>query len=129
MEGIAFFIEAVFLGIYLYGWGRLRPEVHLRTLLPIMLAGLLAPSASSRSTHWMNAPAGFTLLPDGTVTDVDPIAAMFNDALWPQFLHMWVAAFAVTGFIVAAVYAVGMLGPAAAIDSTGSASPCRSRSR
>jgi cytochrome d ubiquinol oxidase subunit I len=109
MEGIAFFVEAVFLGIYLYGWGRLRPEVHLRTLIPIMLAGLFGTFCILAVNAWMNAPAGFTQLPDGTITDVDPIAAIFNDALWPQFLHMWVAAYVVTGFLVAAVYAVGML--------------------
>lgn len=109
MEGIAFFIEAVFLGIYLYGWGRLSPKVHLRTLIPIMFAGLFGTFCILAVNAWMNAPSGFTLLPDGTVTDVDPIAAIFNDALWPQFLHMWVAAYAVTGFLVAAVYAVGML--------------------
>ena len=109
MEGIAFFLEAIFLGIYLYGWGRLRPEVHLRTLIPIMLSGLFGTFCILAVNAWMNAPAGFTLLPDGTVTDVDPIAAIFNDALWPQFAHMFVAAYAVTGFLVAGVYAVGML--------------------
>ena len=108
LEGIAFFIEAVFIGIYLYGWGRLRPEVHLRTLIPIMAAGLFGTFCILSVNAWMNAPAGFTQLPDGTVTDVDPIAAIFNDALWPQFLHMWVATFVVAGFLTAAVYAVGM---------------------
>jgi len=109
LEGIAFFLEAIFLGIYLYGWGRLRPEVHLRTLIPIMGAGLFGTFCILSVNAWMNAPTGFTLLADGTVTDVDPLGAMFNDALWPQFLHMWVATFAVTGFLVAAVYAAGML--------------------
>jgi cytochrome d ubiquinol oxidase subunit I len=109
LEGVAFFLEAIFLGIYLYGWGRLPPEVHLRTLIPIMASGLFGTFCILAVNAWMNAPAGFTLLPDGTVTDVDPIAAMFNDALWPQFLHMWVATFVVTGFLVASVYAVGML--------------------
>ena len=109
MEGIAFFLEAIFIGIYLYGWGRLRPEVHLRTLIPIMLSGLFGTFCIVAVNAWMNAPTGFTVLPDGTVTDVDPLAAIFNDALFPQFLHMFVAAYAVTGFLVAAVYAVGML--------------------
>lgn len=109
LEGIAFFVEAVFIGIYLYGWGRLRPEVHLRTLVPIMLAGLFGTFCILSVNAWMNAPSGFTQLPDGTVTDVDPLAAIFNDALWPQFLHMWVATFVVAGFLTAAVYAVGML--------------------
>ncbi len=109
MEGIAFFIEAVFLGIYLYGWGRLRPETHLRTLLPIMVSGLLGTFCILSVNAWMNAPSGFRLDANGAVTDVDPLAAMFNSALWPQFAHMFVAAYAVTGFGVAAVYAVGML--------------------
>ncbi|MDJ0768416.1 MAG: cytochrome ubiquinol oxidase subunit I [Ilumatobacter sp.] len=109
MEGIAFFLEAIFLGIYLYGWGRLRPEVHLRTLIPIMLSGLFGTFCILAVNAWMNAPAGFTMLADGTVTDVDPLAAIFNDALWPQFLHMWVATFVVAGFLTSAVYAVGML--------------------
>ncbi|MFW2334969.1 cytochrome ubiquinol oxidase subunit I [Ilumatobacter sp.] len=109
LEGVAFFLEAIFIGIYLYGWGRLRPEVHLRTLIPIMASGLFGTFCIISVNAWMNAPSGFTLLPDGTVTDVDPLGAMFNDALWPQFAHMWVATFVVTGFLVAAVYAVGML--------------------
>jgi cytochrome d ubiquinol oxidase subunit I len=109
MEGIAFFLEAIFIGIYLYGWGRLRPEVHLRTLIPIMASGLFGTFCILAVNAWMNAPAGFTQLPDGTITDVDPIAAMFNDALWGQFVHMYVATFMVSGFLVAGVYAVGML--------------------
>jgi cytochrome d ubiquinol oxidase subunit I len=109
MEGIAFFLEAIFIGIYLYGWGRLRPEVHLRTLIPIMASGLFGTFCILAVNAWMNAPAGFTQLPDGTITDVDPIAAMFNDALWGQFIHMYVATFMVAGFLVAGVYAVGML--------------------
>ena len=74
-----------------------------------MFAGLFGTFCILAVNAWMNAPAGLTLLADGTITDVDPIAAIFNDALWTQFLHMWVAAYAVTGFLVAAVYAVGML--------------------
>ncbi|MAT04244.1 MAG: cytochrome ubiquinol oxidase subunit I [Acidimicrobiaceae bacterium] len=109
LEGIAFFLEAIFIGIYLYGWGRLRPEVHLRTLIPIMASGLFGTFCILAVNAWMNAPAGFTQLPDGTVTDVDPVAAMFNDALWGQFTHMYVATFIVTGFLTASVYAVGML--------------------
>jgi len=109
MEGIAFFTEAVFLGIYLYGWDRLPPKVHLFTLVPIMVSGLFGTFCIIAVNAWMNAPAGFTMLPDGTITDIDPIAAIFNDALWGQFLHMWVAAYMVAGFLVASVYAVGML--------------------
>ena len=109
LEGIAFFLEAVFIGIYLYGWGRLRPEVHLRTLIPIMASGLFGTFCILAVNAWMNSPAGFEVDASGNVTDVDPLAAMFNSALWPQFLHMFVAAYAVAGFLTAAVYAVGML--------------------
>ena len=109
LEGIAFFLEAIFIGIYLYGWGRLAPETHLRTLIPIMVSGLFGTFCILAVNSWMNAPTGFTLREDGTVTNVDPIGAIFNDAIWPQFLHMWVAAYVVCGFLVAAVYAVGML--------------------
>ncbi|MGD9700892.1 MAG: cytochrome ubiquinol oxidase subunit I [Acidimicrobiia bacterium] len=109
LEGIAFFLEAVFIGIYLYGWGRLRPEVHLRTLIPIMASGLFGTFCILAVNAWMNAPSGFELDAKGNVTDVDPLAAMFNSALWPQFLHMFVATYAVAGFITASVYAVGML--------------------
>jgi len=113
MEGIAFFVEAVFIGIYLYGWDRLPAKVHLRTLLPIMVSGLFGTFCILAVNSWMNAPSGFhlTTAADGStkVTDVSPLAAMFNRALWTQFLHMFVATYFVVGFVVAAVYAAGIL--------------------
>jgi len=117
LEGIAFFVEAIFMGIYLYGWNRLPPKVHLRTLIPMMAAGLVGTFCVIAANAWMNAPAGFRLAPPEpgqpagtlTVTDVDPLAAMFNRAVWQQFTHMFVAAYAVAGLTTAAVYAVGML--------------------
>lgn len=107
MEGIAFFLEAVFLGIYLYGWDRLPPKVHLRTLIPIMASGVVGTFCILAVNAWMNAPSGFRLEGD-EVVDVDPLAAMFNRALWPQFVHMLVAAYMVVGFCVAAVMAAGL---------------------
>jgi cytochrome d ubiquinol oxidase subunit I len=107
MEGIAFFVEAVFLGIYLYGWDRLPPRVHLATLVPIMVSGLVGTFCILAVNAWMNAPSGFRIV-DGEVVDIDPLAAIFNGALWPQFLHMFVAAYMVTGFCVAAVMASGL---------------------
>jgi cytochrome bd ubiquinol oxidase subunit I len=107
MEGIAFFVEAVFIGIYLYGWDRLSPKVHLYTLLPMMVSGLFGTFCILAVNAWMNAPTGFTLV-NGKVTNVDPLAVIFNHAMWAQFLHMFVAAYMVTGFVVAAVYAVGI---------------------
>jgi cytochrome bd ubiquinol oxidase subunit I len=113
MEGIAFFVEAIFIGIYLYGWDRLPPKVHLRTLVPIMVSGLFGTFCILAVNSWMNAPSGFRLVTraDGgtDVVDVDPLAAMFNRALWTQFVHMFVATFFVVGFVVAAVYAAGIL--------------------
>ena len=113
LEGIAFFVEAVFIGIYLFGWDRLPPKVHLRTLIPIMVSGLFGTFCILAVNAWMNAPSGFRLVEDasGTLraTDVDPLAAIFNGALWPQFVHMFVATYLVTGFVAAAVYAVGIL--------------------
>jgi cytochrome bd ubiquinol oxidase subunit I len=109
LEGIAFFVEAIFMGIYLYGWGRLPARVHLYTLVPMIAAGVFGTFCVLAVNAWMNAPAGFTLAADGTVTDVEPLAAMFNRAVWQQFIHMFVACYLVTGFLTAAVYATGML--------------------
>jgi cytochrome d ubiquinol oxidase subunit I len=108
LEGIAFFIEAIFIGIYLYGWGRLPGRTHLLMLVPIAASGLVGTFCILAVNGWMNSPSGFRLV-DGEVTDVDPWAAMFNDAVWVQFAHMWVAAVMVVGFVTAAVYATGIL--------------------
>jgi len=113
LEGIAFFVEAIFLGIYLYGWDRLPPKVHLRTLIPMIASGVVGTFCVVAANAWMNSPSGFTLqtAADGTtkVVDVKPLAALFNNAIWTEFSHMFVAAYLVVGFIVAAVYASGML--------------------
>lgn len=108
LEGVAFFVEAIFLGIYLYGWGRLPGRVHLATLIPIGVAGVVGTFCILSVNAWMNGPTGFRIM-DGKVVDVDPWAAMFNPRVWLQFAHMWIAAFMVVGFVVAAVYAAGLL--------------------
>lgn len=107
-EGLSFFVEAIFLGIYLYGWGRMPARLHLLTLLPMMAAGVVGTFCVLSVNAWMNNPAGFRMV-DGKVTDVDPWAAMFNDGVWLMFAHMWLAAFMLVGFVVAGVYAAGML--------------------
>jgi cytochrome d ubiquinol oxidase subunit I len=109
MEGIAFFIEAIFLGIYLYGWDRLSPRAHLLTGIPVIVAGVASAFFVVTANAWMNQPVGFRLGPDGIATDVRPWAAMFNPATPPQTVHMILAAFMVAGFLMASVYAVGML--------------------
>lgn len=108
IEGIAFFVEAIFLGIYLYAWDRLPARVHLASGVPIVLAGVASAFFVVTANAWMNQPRGFTLL-DGRVSAVDPWAAMFNPATPPETIHMILAAFMVSGFLVASVYAVGLL--------------------
>ncbi len=108
MEGIAFFIEAIFLGIYLYAWDRLPPRVHLLSGVPVLVAGVASAFFVVCANAWMNQPRGFDM-DSGRVTEVDPWAAMFNPATPPQTLHMIVAAFMVAGFGTAGVYAVAML--------------------
>ena len=112
LEGIFFFLEAIFLGIYLYGWRGLRSDIHLATLVPIALSGIAGTFCILAVNGWMNEPAGFdmaTYLATGEVTEVNPWAAMFNGAVLTQFLHVLPATYLVTGFLVASVYAVGML--------------------
>jgi cytochrome d ubiquinol oxidase subunit I len=108
IEGIAFFVEAIFLGVYLYGWDRLPPRVHLLSGVPILLAGVASAFFVVTANAWMQQPRGFDLV-DGKVTNVDPWAAMFNPATPPQTVHMILAAFIVAGFLVASVYAVALL--------------------
>ena len=108
IEGIAFFVEAIFLGVYLYGWDRLQPRAHLLTGVPILLAGTASAFFVVTANAWMQQPRGFDLV-DGKVTNVDPWAAMFNPATPPQTVHMILAAFVVAGFLVASVYAVALL--------------------
>jgi cytochrome d ubiquinol oxidase subunit I len=108
LEGFAFFLEAIFVGIYLYGWYRLPPRVHLLTAIPIVVSGVASAFFVVTANAWMNQPRGFTLT-NGKVTEVSPWRAMFNPATAPESIHLLLAAFMVTGFLVAAVYAVGLL--------------------
>ena len=109
IEGIAFFLEAIFLGIYLYGWDRLPPRVHLLTGIPIGIAGVASAFFVVAANGWMNDPTGFTLDAHGAVTHVDPWAALFNSALWPEAVHMILAAFIVGGCLVAMPYGWALL--------------------
>ncbi|HEX2903851.1 MAG TPA: cytochrome ubiquinol oxidase subunit I [Jatrophihabitans sp.] len=107
-EGISFFVEAIFLGIYLYGWDRMPPRRHLMMLVPMGLAGIVGTFCVVSVNAWMNHPAGFRIV-NGAVVDVNPWRAMFNSMVWLQFAHMWVGAFMLVGFVVSGVYAAGML--------------------
>ena len=108
LEGFAFFIEAIFLGIYLYAWDRLTPRVHLASGVPIAIAGIASAFFVVTANSWMNDPQGFTLK-GGRVTGTQPLVAILNPATPVQTGHMILAAFMVTGFAVAAVYAAALL--------------------
>lgn len=105
LEGYAFFLEAIFVGIYLYSWGRLSPWVHWLSGVPIALSGLMSAVFVVTVNAWMNVPVGFSPR-TGTPTEIDPIAMMFNPASPPQIVHMCVAAYMVTGFGIASYYAL-----------------------
>ena len=109
IEGLFFFTEAIFLAIYIYGWKRLRPWPHFWTGVPIVIAGIGGTVSVVAANAWMNAPAGFTLDSNGNVVEVDPVQVIFNDSMPWQAAHMVVAAYLVGGFLIASVYAVGML--------------------
>lgn len=108
LEGTAFFIEAIALGFYLYGWNRINPWFHWATGVVVGISGLLSGILVVAANAWMNSPAGFDYI-DGQYLNIDPIKAMFNDAWFSQALHMTVAAFVSTGFAVAGVHALMIL--------------------
>lgn len=104
LEGFAFFTEAIFLGIYLYGWKRVPPRAHLFAGAMVAISGAFSGIFVVIANAWMNAPTGFRLV-DGKPVDIDPIAAMLNPAAFSQTLHMTLAAYAATGFVVAGIHA------------------------
>jgi cytochrome d ubiquinol oxidase subunit I len=108
LEAIAFFVEAIFAGIYLYGWDRMSPRAHWLSGFPIAVAGLASAVFVITANAWMNCPLGFTLQ-DGKVTEVQPVLAMLSPASAPQIAHMIFAAGLVCGFGVASVYAATRL--------------------
>jgi cytochrome bd ubiquinol oxidase subunit I len=109
LEGIFFFTEAIFIAIYIYGWKHLSGWTHFWTGVPVVIAGLGGAWSVVAANSWMNQPDGFKLAADGTVTDVSPLDAFFNGAVAYEAPHLILAAYLVTGFLVASVYAVGML--------------------
>jgi cytochrome d ubiquinol oxidase subunit I len=108
VEGIFFFIEAIFVAIYVYGWNRLSPWAHFWSGVPVTIAGLGGTASVVAANSWMNRPGGITMA-DGRVVDVQPTAVFFNGAFWYEALHMFLAAYVVAGFVVAGVYAAAML--------------------
>lgn len=104
LEGFAFFTEAIFLGLYLYGWDRISPGAHWACGVMVALSGAASAVFVVTANAWMNAPVGFEMT-DGRVTEVDPIAAMLNPSSLQQVVHMLLAAYLATAFAVAAVHA------------------------
>ncbi len=109
LEGLFFFTEAIFVAIYIYGWRRLKPWPHFWTGVPIVVAGVGGSISVVAANAWMNEPSGFTLNSAGKVVEVDPLGVIFNKAMPLESAHMVVAAYLVGGFLIASVYAMGML--------------------
>ncbi|HZI22740.1 MAG TPA: cytochrome ubiquinol oxidase subunit I [Gemmatimonadales bacterium] len=108
LEGFAFFTEAIFLGVYLYGWDRISPRAHLLAGVAVAASGAASGIFVVIANAWMNAPAGFELV-NGQAANVHPIAAMATSAAFPQALHMTLAAYAAAGFAVAGIHAFLLL--------------------
>jgi len=108
MEGTAFFVEAIALGVFLYGWDKISPIAHWISGLLVGISGVMSGIFVVAANAWMNSPAGFDFI-DGEYINIDPVAAMFNDAWFTQATHMTFAAFASTGFAVAGVHAIMLL--------------------
>jgi cytochrome d ubiquinol oxidase subunit I len=106
LEGFSFFLEAIFIGIYIYGWDRMSPRLHLLAGVPIVIAGISGSLTVISVNGWMNHPGGFRIV-NGEVVDVHPWSALFdNRQFWHELVHMYLAGYMVAGFLVAGVYAV-----------------------
>ncbi|MFH9090923.1 MULTISPECIES: cytochrome ubiquinol oxidase subunit I [unclassified Streptomyces] len=108
IEGLFFFLEAIFVALYIYGWDRMPPWAHFWTGVPVSLAGVGGTASVVAANAWMNQPGGITV-EHGKVVAVRPAEVFFNDAFWLEFWHMLIAAYIIAGFVVGGVYAVGML--------------------
>jgi len=104
LEGISFFVEAIFIAIYVYGWDRLSARAHFLTGIPVVLSGFAGSFNVIAVNGWMNDPTGFRLV-NGKVVDPQPWRALFNGNLWHELIHMYLAGYLVAGFLVAGVYA------------------------
>ena len=108
LEGTAFFVEAIALGVFLYGWDRISPIAHWVSGIVVGISGVMSGIFVVAANAWMNSPSGFDFV-NGEYINIDPIAALFNDAWFTQATHMTFAAFASTGFAVAGVHAIMLL--------------------
>src|SRR3954468_12989012 len=109
VEGFSFFLEAIFIGIYVYGWDRLSARLHFASGFPIVIAGMVGSLMVSSVNAWMQHPTGFAMR-SGHAVDVNPVDALFgNSFFWHELVHMYFAGYIVTGFLVAGAYAFARL--------------------
>src|SRR5580704_1850220 len=108
LEGFAFFTEAIFLGVYLYGWNRVPPVLHWLAGIVVTVSGVLSAIFVTLANAWMNAPAGFDVV-NGQPVNINPITAMFNPASLHETIHMVLAAYVATAFLVAGIHAFFLL--------------------
>jgi len=109
IEGLFFFTEAIFLAVYIYGWKRLGGWAHFWSGVPMVITGVGGAFSVVTANAWMNQPQGFALDAAGRVVDTEPLQVLFNPAWHYEVPHMILAAYMVAGFLVASIYAVGML--------------------
>jgi cytochrome d ubiquinol oxidase subunit I len=105
LEGTAFFIEAIALGFFLYGWNKLNTWFHWVTGIVVGVSGIASGILVVAANSWMNSPSGFDYV-NGKYLNIDPLKAMFNEAWFSEALHMTIAAFSATGFAVAGIHAL-----------------------
>jgi cytochrome d ubiquinol oxidase subunit I len=108
LEGFAFFTEAIFVAIYVYGWERLPKKVHFWSGFPMAIAGVVGATMILAVNGWMNDPKGFDVV-NNQIVNINPWRALFNDFFWHELAHMYLAGYVVVGFLVASVYAVAWL--------------------
>lgn len=109
IEVLFFLLEAIFLGIYVFGRDQLSPWLHWASGIPIFVGGFMSMIVVVLANSWMNTPVGFKLDDAGTVVEANVLQAMFSPAWWYESSHMTIAAFEAVAFAFAAVYAYGML--------------------
>jgi cytochrome d ubiquinol oxidase subunit I len=108
LEGVSFFVEAIFIAIYVYGWDRLSPRAHFLSGIPVVVSGFAGSFNVIAVNGWMNTPQGFDIV-GGKVVNPRPWDALFNQNMWHEIIHMYLAGYIVCGFIVAGVYAFAWL--------------------
>jgi cytochrome d ubiquinol oxidase subunit I len=109
LEGFSFFVEGIFIAIYVYGWDRLKPRTHMLAGIPVAVSGFSGSLMVLTVNGWMNNPTGFRL-ENGRAVDIEPWEALFgNSYFWHELVHMYLAAYLVAGFVTASVYAVAYL--------------------